>query len=323
MTLAAWLCVSGVVLAAAGIAALAESTLMRSRARLSMLLVAVVVLGVGFLFLQLTHPPVPANLAAGGIVLGIGAFVVTRARRWQRAERAGDSATPLQWATGSPFRLFLLPAGLLLVLATITGLDQSRSTAMLPAPGSIVDAANGEIVPRLLTRVPRQPAQIAGGHIFRACDLSAEARCSYPLDRWKLAARPGDLIQFKFRLHNPGPAPLPYATFVVSWSGSSLADVLVQLEAEWPLRRGHAAMPPSISPVGIDLPGHGGFQGLAYVPGSAVLLDQHNGFLGRLPDGLMENGIALADIGAPASCFYCDLKYVRFVSFRARVNEAR
>jgi hypothetical protein len=133
-------------------------------------------------------------------------------------------------------------------------------------------------------------------------------------------ASPGDILKFKLRLHNPGHAPLPYAELYVSEWSSSEADIRVNLDIEMEGRGGTMtpAGPPA-SPADINLIGAQALTGLAYIPGSTLLEDARSRFLGRLPNGIMEAGIALANIGAPASCFACDTDYVRFVSFKAQV----
>jgi hypothetical protein len=157
--------------------------------------------------------------------------------------------------------------------------------------------------------------------MFRVCNLTRESPCDYEPGTMVWAST-GDMLKFKLRLHNPGHAPLPYVELYTSEWGSSEADIRVQLDIEMPLwggGMGPAGVPPS--PADIDLPGprpHS--DGLAYIPGSTRLWDEESRYLGRLPDGIMEAGVALANIGSPASCYACDIDYVRFVSFKAKVT---
>jgi hypothetical protein len=59
---------------------------------------------------------------------------------------------------------------------------------------------------------------------------------------------------------------------------------------------------------------------LTYLPGSTVLFGARGEVLARLPDGIMEGGIALVNVGAPASCSYCETEYTRYVNFKVRVT---
>ncbi|MFZ1990967.1 MAG: hypothetical protein WAW96_14490, partial [Alphaproteobacteria bacterium] len=72
--------------------------------------------------------------------------------------------------------------------------------------------------------------------------------------------------------------------------------------------------------VEVIYPRNARFADLTYIPGSTVLFDQMGRVLAHLPDGIMEAGIALTDVGAPPSCSYCGNEYDRYVNFKVTVT---
>jgi hypothetical protein len=62
---------------------------------------------------------------------------------------------------------------------------------------------------------------------------------------------------------------------------------------------------------------------LVYIPGSTTLTSPDNSkLLYHLPNGIMNGGIGLEDVGSPSYCFQCADEYARIVSFRAKVTSA-
>ena len=287
-----------------------------------LLLLAVALLASALCVTAALQPSQGIRAVIGIGLVALGGYVLYRARQAPpRSAATPRPETPSRFGQRLVAGLLAASAALLVIAGTAQLVDDAGEAAVPPPTGSIIDAANGELVKKLHTRTTHQPVQIAGGSMFRVCNLSRETPCDYEPGRL-VKAGPGDVLKFKLRLHNPWHAPLPYAELYVQEWSSSEADIRVELYIEMTERGGAmGAAGPRPSPADIDLPGpqpHS--DGLAYIPGSTRLWDAESRFLGHLPDGIMESGIALANIGAPASCYACDIDYVRFVSFQARVT---
>jgi hypothetical protein len=200
----------------------------------------------------------------------------------------------------------------------------SPQKALLPPPGSVVNAISGEVEGHPAIRGTKPGgAQIVGGPNFRACNLSAKAPCSYPLRSQPIAAHAGDIINFKLRVYNPMAEPLPYAKFYVDWGEDTQhpRQLQIEMEIEWPYaHNAGVGRPPSVELVTLVLPTTSSSANLVYMPGSTVLLDRTGRVIGSLPNGIMGRGVALTDIGSPPSCFECDLTYTRFIAFEAKVK---
>lgn len=192
----------------------------------------------------------------------------------------------------------------------------------IPPPGTVIDAQTGETAVDVQRSTP-QDAQIEGGSIFRACNRTTEHPCGWDGSQGPVRVRPGDLIELGVLLHTGGDYSVPYARLVVAlWGGGATSERPVPMTAKL-----HIEYHTGFSGNGIEaqaqlelLEGRG-FLDLNYVPGSTILLDRHHNFLTRLPDGIMDNGIGLANVGSPSSCYFCDIRYTRFVFFRARMND--
>jgi hypothetical protein len=223
----------------------------------------------------------------------------------------------------SPMQLGLVSMLLLLALAgALMLLGDSQHSDAIPPQGTVVDAQTGEVAQRVTRQPNRQGTYISGGSLFRACNLATEDPCQYS-PNVQPQVWDGDVIRFGIRLHNPNEVPLPYTTLVMNRAamGSSAPPytyIQANLTIDWPEDR---KMPTAPIREELKLPSPvQGYASLAYIPGSTVLEDEDSKFLAHLPDGIMEEGIALANLGSPASCFSCDMEYVRFVFFKARVG---
>jgi hypothetical protein len=243
--------------------------------------------------------------------------------------------------SGADFRrrVTLLSALIVLVVAGAAYLAEGAITKgggqAVPSPGTIIDAQTGEPVSHVQRSTP-QLAQIGAGTIFRACDRTREHPCRYEPDQGPIKANPGDLIELGVRLHDGNDASVPYARFTVEiWGGNGTtterdADGAVTekrrdplsavLKIEYRTGTSHEGIEESVE---IDVPKSSGYTSLNYVPGSTILTDRHNQPISRLPDGIMDSGLALADVGSPSSCYFCDIRYTRLIFFLARVNDAK
>jgi len=226
--------------------------------------------------------------------------------------------------------VLLFGVGAYLVEDALSGGDHAPT---IPPPGTIINAQTGEPAVNVQYSTP-QMAQIGAGGIFRACDLTREHPCRYERNQGPIKAKPGDLLELGIRLHNGNDASVPYARFTVEmWGGqgtfiaknssgevtSERRDPLsAELDIEYQTGTTHEGIEESVE---IDVPESAGYTALNYVPGSTVLLDGHHHLVARLPDGIMDSGLALADIGSPSSCYFCDIRYIRFIFFKAKVND--
>jgi hypothetical protein len=199
--------------------------------------------------------------------------------------------------------------------------DSGESARAIPPPGTVIDAQTGRVATNIQHITP-QNAQIDGGSIFRACDRTTEHPCKWNSDERSIEVHKGDLIEFGILLHNGGDPAVPYLRLTVErWGGGmtperqNLMSAILDLQYHSGIAHGVEARAEFIAP------GRRGFTDLNYVPSSTVLLTGKHRFVAQLPDGIMDNGIALANVGSPASCYYCDMRYTRFVFFKARVNQ--
>jgi hypothetical protein len=216
------------------------------------------------------------------------------------------------------------------------GPEADRVTERLPPLEAAVNAETGAVEKGIRIRGAESDAQISGGNIFRACNLSAEEPCEYPLEPMPVRAEIGDLLNLKLRVDDPSYTQLPYAKFGFRWSftdlpGDRSSDRLIthsQIRAEmsirwrYPNRAGIGT--PTVEPVLVQVPLAGNASALMYVPGSTRLLDSHSHLLARLPDGIAGKGIALTNIGMPPGCYECDgLSFIRFIEFKVVVGKQR
>jgi hypothetical protein len=273
----------------------------------------------GFLLLPaLVHPTKSVNCAWGVVSVTVGAYLLFLAMRTDASLGLRNTATT-----------FLLPPAFLCVAGAGTVIAIGGRADQAPSPvGFAVNAISGELETSPAVVAPTHSAYIDGGDILRVCNLSIEADCSFNSPPRQMVVHGGDLLLFKALLHNSGWRPVPYAKLFVA-AGPQLGvkppRIGVSLEIAWPLTNDlDAAERPEIQPVVLN-PSHSDLNpSLHYVHGSTALVDLHDRLIARLPDGIIGPvGIALTEIGAPKSCFECDRRYIRFVSFRARVDLPR
>lgn len=143
--------------------------------------------------------------------------------------------------------------------------------------------------------------QIEGGDIYRVRNVTKSGDFTDPA-----SAACGETVQFKVRIHNPGPDALTgvkvAATLPSGEATSHSSKVTVSASN---------ANPASTSDTtGVKLASAGK---LSYVAGSTELLDANNSKLSTLNDGIVSGGVSLTD-GVGVSV---DQK--RFVQFQARV----
>lgn len=200
------------------------------------------------------------------------------------------------------------------------GGDGSTATGSIPPPGAVIDASTGSVMRHVVHTTP-QFVQVGAGDIFRACDLTREHPCAWKADDATISARPGDVVDFAVRLNNGNDNAIPFARlYVRRYSSVGLLEARVTIE--WPGSHQLYKPAPGVEDSAkISLSGGKGFTDLTYIPGSTSLLGSDDRrVIARLPNGIMDTGLKLGEIGAPASCFDCDSKSIRFVHFKARVS---
>jgi hypothetical protein len=208
-------------------------------------------------------------------------------------------------------------------------LSPSSKHSPIPPPGSIVNAQTGQIAYHAQIVPGHLPAQIGGGSNFKACDLSRERSCGY--GKTTLQARVGDTILFRVMLNNGSGLALPYLKLRASWqpetgSQERTKSLEVNMSLRWPEGSTGEHVyelttnSPPVDPIHVQLQTAGHY-GLTYIPGSTTLKGREGHFFHYLPDGIMDTGgIALQDVGQPASCFWCALEYIREVYFHAKIT---
>jgi hypothetical protein len=133
-----------------------------------------------------------------------------------------------------------------------------------------------------------------------------------------IAVRPGDTLTIRLFLTTNYEAPLSWLKLRVDWE--PIKDNL-SAQAIW-------RTPKKLSSFGdgfeLQLTDQGLHHHLEYIPGSTrlstVSQESEAKLLTRLPDGIMDKGIDLANVGPPAGCAGCIDEYARVVTFRARMQ---
>lgn len=142
--------------------------------------------------------------------------------------------------------------------------------------------------------------QIEGGDIYRVKNVTKNVDFTDPA-----SATCGDTVQFKVRVHNPGPDALTNvnvkATLPSAAATSHSSTVTVSSENANPTSRTDTA--------GVNLDKAGK---LSYVNGSTELLDAHNSKLSTLGDTILSSGVNIGIVGVST-------EQKRFVQFQATV----
>ena len=226
----------------------------------------------------------------------------------------------------------------LVVLASAIVLSPSQGGSSLPPEGSVVNAETGKVALRVTPEPLRGTVDpLDGGPSLAARDVRTEIHYGKPSSsgqRPPIRANVGDVIEFSLVLHDGSSIPIPYLKLATTWepvvTQSPSDELTVGISIRWPVpreeqRENYGGLPsarepilPRVDPIHIRLPKVGLYR-LDYIHGSGRLFTGDGRMLGRLPDGITHYGIALQDVGQPASCFWCATQYVRYVNFEARV----
>ncbi len=143
--------------------------------------------------------------------------------------------------------------------------------------------------------------QVEGGDIYRVKNVTKNIDFTDPV-----SATCGDTVQFKVRIHNPGPSALQNVNVTATLPGTTATSHVSKATVSSPY-----ADPSSTSDtatVNLDKAGK-----LAYVAGSTELLDAHNGKLSTLGDTILSSGVSIGNVGV-------SIEQKRFVQFKAKVE---
>ncbi len=274
-----------------------------------------------------------------------------------RSKLDGSTASRRQWLTNRYVAAGLV--AMLLAFAGVVLLVRSGGGTSIPPKGSVINADTGAIVAHPRVIASPMPAQLGGGPIFRACDLSAKSPCGRGhFGRTPLKVRVGDIIAFGVTLNDGTSTPIHYVKLVGSSSpvsiiirnrqteqkkpggpscrctlAPSLTELEVRMSVKWPEVLGEHEVVnepgfidnssdgerPPIKSIYLQLPRPGHY-GMVYISGSTTLVNQETHFFHYLPDGIMSSGIDLENVGSPPSCFWCAEQYIRSVDFHMRVT---
>lgn len=168
----------------------------------------------------------------------------------------------------------------------------------------VLSAATAVIVPVVGFAGPALASpvgQIEGGDIYRVRNVTKNTDFTDPAN-----ADLCDTVQFKVRIHNPGPDVLTNvkvkATLDTGVATSHSSKVTVTAD--------NANPPSTTDTAGVNLSQAGS---LTYVAGSTELLDAHDSKLKTLPDGILSGGVNIGSVGVST-------EQKRFVQFEAKTN---
>ena len=144
--------------------------------------------------------------------------------------------------------------------------------------------------------------QIEGGDIYRVKNVTQNRDFSDPQ-----TAKACDVVQYKVRIHNPGPGSLSQvnvkATLPSNVATSNTSTVTVSSQSADPSSTSDNAVVNFTS----------GAQSEAYVAGSTQLLDANGNVIQNLSDGITAGGVNIGNVGV-------SIQQKRFVQFKAQVN---
>lgn len=142
--------------------------------------------------------------------------------------------------------------------------------------------------------------QIESGDIYRVKNVTKNVDFTDPA-----SATCGDIVQFKVRLHNPGPDVLNNVTVTATLPGTAATSHVSKVTASSP--DADPASTSDTATVNLDKAAK-----LNYVSGSAELLNHNNVKVSTLGDTIVASGVTIGKVGV-------SLNEKRFVQFQAKV----
>jgi hypothetical protein len=230
---------------------------------------------------------------------------------------------------------------IVLTLVGIVLLVYSARGTSTPPRGSVIDADTGAIVAHPKIATSKFPAQLEFGPlIFLDCDLSAGSCGNGHHGPTPLKVKVGDIVAFRVTLNDGTSSQIHYLKLealsqrrIFKALKVSSTELEVRMSVKWPevlgpyevvnepgfIHHHISGGNPPIQPLYLQLSRPGDYH-LVYIPGSTTLANKETHFSHDLPDGIMNEGIELENVGPPPSCFWCAQQYIRYVYFHMRVT---
>lgn len=149
--------------------------------------------------------------------------------------------------------------------------------------------------------IAAEKGQIEGGDIYWAKNVTKGGDFVDPAN-----ATCGDTVQFRVRLHNPGPSPVTNvnvkATLPSAAATSHSSTVTISSASAQP------SVTTDTAGVQLDKPGT-----LSYVPGTTELLDANGSKMSTFADTILTTGVNVETVGVST-------QQKRFVQFQAKVD---
>lgn len=143
--------------------------------------------------------------------------------------------------------------------------------------------------------------QIEGGNIYRVRNVTKGGDFTDPAN-----AEACDTVQYKVRIHNPGPGALSQvnvkATLPSGAASSHTSTVTVSSQNADPSSTSDTAL--------VNLSSS---QSISYINGSTELLNPSGGVISGLPDGITQGGVNIGNVGV-------SIEQLRFVQFKAKIS---
>ncbi|HEX5797619.1 MAG TPA: hypothetical protein VFX86_04500 [Candidatus Saccharimonadales bacterium] len=146
------------------------------------------------------------------------------------------------------------------------------------------------------------PPSIERGDIYRVKNVTQGTEFMDPVSADKC-----DELQYKVRIHNPGPTEVAtnvtvQAAFPTAASTKNISLVTIKADNIQPTSASDSAT------VNISTP-----QKVSYVTGSTQLLDANSNFIKNLPDAITGAGVNIGNVGV-------SINEKRFVQFKAKID---
>lgn len=143
--------------------------------------------------------------------------------------------------------------------------------------------------------------QIEGGDIYRVRNVTKGTSFSDPSNADKC-----ETVQYKVRLHNPGPGEVDNVNVKVNLPGAAstqnVSTATISAQNAQPATRSDTATLNLASALSVS-----------YIPGSTQLLDTNSAVIRALPDGITGGGVNIGKVGV-------SLNEIKFVQFKAKTT---
>ncbi|PJE65113.1 hypothetical protein COU91_03420 [Candidatus Saccharibacteria bacterium CG10_big_fil_rev_8_21_14_0_10_47_8] len=145
-------------------------------------------------------------------------------------------------------------------------------------------------------------SSVEGGDIYRVKNITKNVDFIDPAK-----ADACDVLQYKVRIHNPGPTEVLTNVTVQAGFQTAASTKNVSIIT---MRASNASPSNTSDTATVNL---SSAQGLNYVSGSTELLDANGNLIKTLPDGITQAGVSIGNVGV-------SVNEKRFVQFKEKVN---